>query len=350
MKRSSRGIVIEVCREGVLEGARRLNGLPEGKDRVCVLNFASATNPGGGFRNGANQQEESLARSTALFACIRGARAEQFYAANKASNEQAGGTAGLYTHGLLYSPAVPFLRDETGHLRQDIFTAAIITTPAVNAKAVALRWGRGGKRKQNRHQTRAPPPPTEQPAGPKRMPSIVKKTMQKRIERVVQTAVGFGHTHLVLGAFGCGVFGNCPEMVANLFLEQLLKKHKRITHVSFSIPDEGPNFEVFSRQVRRYQDMERKQIQAKLHSKYAKLRDEYTAIMEKVAAYRKKEKKHAANPEKASRYAARIIEAEEVARRINQKGLDIRAKLEAALAAKAKGSDDGRAIARLRFV
>ena len=46
--------------ETTLAAARRLGG-----DVACLV-FASAKNPGGGFRNDAQAQEESLARASAL--------------------------------------------------------------------------------------------------------------------------------------------------------------------------------------------------------------------------------------------------------------------------------------------
>ena len=40
-------------------------------DNLALLNFASARNPGGGFLGGSNAQEESLARCSALYACLK---------------------------------------------------------------------------------------------------------------------------------------------------------------------------------------------------------------------------------------------------------------------------------------
>jgi uncharacterized protein (TIGR02452 family) len=39
----------------------------ENQEKIMCLNFASAKNPGGGFINGAEAQEESLARTSALY-------------------------------------------------------------------------------------------------------------------------------------------------------------------------------------------------------------------------------------------------------------------------------------------
>jgi uncharacterized protein (TIGR02452 family) len=60
---------IEVVNETTLQGIAALH--EEGAERIGALNFASAKNPGGGFLNGSEAREESLARSSALYASLQ---------------------------------------------------------------------------------------------------------------------------------------------------------------------------------------------------------------------------------------------------------------------------------------
>ena len=93
--------------------------------RVVALNFASAKNPGGGFLGGAKAQEEDLARSSALYACMRDQRA--YYDANRHEPSL------LYTDHMIYSPDVPFFRDDRLRFLEDPFLLSILTAPAPNA-------------------------------------------------------------------------------------------------------------------------------------------------------------------------------------------------------------------------
>jgi Microbial-type PARG, catalytic domain len=62
---------IQVTGESTLAATRRLAASADGE--VGALNFASARHPGGGFLSGAAAQEESLARASGLYACLRAA-------------------------------------------------------------------------------------------------------------------------------------------------------------------------------------------------------------------------------------------------------------------------------------
>ncbi len=178
----------EVRNETTLAAARRLVE-QYGPDRVAALNFASAKNPGGGFLNGSQAQEESLARASALYVCLLGNMA--YYDANRKARSL------LYTDHMIVSPRVPVFRDEVDRLLEEPWEVTIITSPAPNAGAVAKNE-------------------------PESLDSI-EPTFRRRIEQVLSAAVVFDQTALVLGAWGCGVFGNDPAMVARLFGEFLLR-------------------------------------------------------------------------------------------------------------------------------
>jgi uncharacterized protein (TIGR02452 family) len=171
----------EVTPETSAEAARRLVER-EGVARVVLLNFASAKNPGGGFLGGAKAQEEDLARCSALYRCLTTQRA--YYDANRATPSM------LYTHHIIYAPDVPFFRDERLDLLERPFVASVITAPAPNA-GEALR----------REQARAD----------------VRRTLIDRAGHVLAVAAAHRHRCLVLGAWGCGVFRNDPDEVADAF-------------------------------------------------------------------------------------------------------------------------------------
>src|SRR5690242_5063046 len=117
----------EVTNETTLSAAARLLA-EDASRRVLALNFASAKNPGGGFLNGSQAQEESLARASGLYACVAPLR--DYYDANRACGSC------LYTDHLIYSPDVPVFRDDDDRLLARPYAVSFVTAPAVNAGAV----------------------------------------------------------------------------------------------------------------------------------------------------------------------------------------------------------------------
>ena len=93
--------------ETTLAAASRLSSQLGSPDILC-LNFASAHNPGGGFQNGAEAQEESLARSSGLYPTLMANPG--YYQANGHAKTK------LYTHHMIHSPDVPVFRDDEGTL------------------------------------------------------------------------------------------------------------------------------------------------------------------------------------------------------------------------------------------
>ncbi|MFI2364569.1 TIGR02452 family protein [Promicromonospora sp. NPDC019610] len=56
---------------------------------------------------------------------------------------------------------------------------------------------------------------------------------------MLDVAAAHGSRRLVLGAWGCGVFGNDPADVASAFAEALAER-PRFEHVTFAILDARP--------------------------------------------------------------------------------------------------------------
>lgn len=196
----SEGTVIEVTNETTLSAARRL--VDAGMNPVA-LNFASAKNPGGGFLNGAQAQEESLARASGLYACVKDCEMYKYHRRNKSY---------LYTDYAIYSPDVPVFRDDEDRLLAEPYELSFLTAPAANMSAL----------RQN---------------APERI-HLASPTMARRIERVLTIMHNEGHDSVVAGAWGCGVFGNDPIVVADHFADALNGPLKnRFDCVVFAIYD-----------------------------------------------------------------------------------------------------------------
>nr|WP_203645525.1 TIGR02452 family protein [Streptomyces sp. SID14478] len=171
----------EVTGESSLDAARRMTG--ERPQRVAVLNFASARNPGGGYLNGAQAQEEALCRSSALYTCL--VQVPEFYAHHRADRDV------FYSDRVIHAPGVPVFRDDRGRLLDAPYEVGFLTSPAPNAGVIA------------RHT-------------PQRVPEIP-AALAARAARVLEVAAALGYRRLVLGAWGCGVFRNDPAQVAEAF-------------------------------------------------------------------------------------------------------------------------------------
>lgn len=78
----------------------------------------------------------------------------------------------------------------------------------------------------------------------------VRSVLEERAARIVRVAAAHDHTELVLGAWGCGVFGNDPELVVSAFLRTL--GEGAFGRVVFAIRDLSPDqwsYRTFRRKV-----------------------------------------------------------------------------------------------------
>lgn len=160
-------------------------------DNLCVLNMASAGNPGGGVARGAGAQEEYLFRCSDYYrflyqyACHFDCRSYGIEPNQRHSYPMRGDHAGIFSHGVTV-----FRSNEANGY-------ALLEHPwRVNFVAVAAHCLHGH---------------------PAQIPTEMIPSTLDRIRTIFRIAYNNGQRRLVLGAFGCGAFSNPPSHMAQLF-------------------------------------------------------------------------------------------------------------------------------------
>lgn len=154
---------------------------------VLVLNFAHPHRPGGGIRSKPGTQEEHLCVKTTLLCSLETEEAWPFYQTNLDCGTMA------QTDTVLYSPNTVVIRNPDLSLREDPFPIAVMTVSAPIASRME----------------------------PEELPDL-ENILRNRIYSMIRTAVEEGYTRLVLGAWGCGNFGNDPDLVAKIFQQMIM--------------------------------------------------------------------------------------------------------------------------------
>lgn len=158
--------------------------------KVAILNMASPLSPGGGVLNGANSQEESLCRRTTLLPALR----DEFYR--------------LPELGAVYTPDVLVFKDESDDrvLEKkdrwfvDCVTAAMLRMPDCQQDESGTRVYENQKDRDL---------------------ALAKMNMVLRISQLK------GVQRLVLGAWGCGAYGNPVGEIAKAWRKALLPNESK---------------------------------------------------------------------------------------------------------------------------
>ena len=203
--------------------------------KIAVLNFASATNPGGGVTKGSKAQEESLCRCSTLYPVLsQDWLWRAYYKKNRDAHDN------LHTDDCIYSPKIVICKtDEDYPVRMkevDWVFVDVISCAAPNlrpkpnnpynsdfGKAVVI----SSEELYRLHVQRA-----------------------KHIMHVAASNGGNGADALVLGAFGCGAFMNDPEVVARAYREVLKEYGQYFKLVEFAVYCKGHetvNYDAFRR-------------------------------------------------------------------------------------------------------
>jgi len=177
--------------------------------KCCVLNFASYKTPGGGVLKGYNSQEESLCYPSNLYTELLKFKST-FY--DKHINE--GLNYGLYTSEALYSENISVFRTEGLEVMSSVREMNVITMAAPYAEVV------------KRYRPN--------------LVSSIYKSLEERCKRVLEIASANNQEYLILGAFGCGVFGNDINDLIGIWYKLFNNEFRDVfKEVVFAIPEEN---------------------------------------------------------------------------------------------------------------
>ena len=165
----------------------------------AVLNLASSWSPGGGVVQGSRAQEESIFRRTNLYRSLyqfaHGGKPDMF--ATKPEPIDLKKTPHYKVHldyhfGGIYTPGATVFRATNFELFQKPFPMSFISVAAIKE-------------------------PVLTPSG--HLTDADKDQTRDKIRTIFRIGLKHGHDSLVLGALGCGAYGNPPADVAKLFHE-----------------------------------------------------------------------------------------------------------------------------------
>lgn len=190
---------------------------------ILVLNFANPVNPGGGVRRGARAQEEDLCRKSSLLFSLESECAQKYYTYNRSLHTYMGSDA------IILTPNVEVIRDVHGELLDETMVVSVMTCAAPMLRQDVERI------REEEYQ----------------------ELFYNRICGMLKCAAYWGYKVLVLGAFGCGAFGNDAKIVSDLFYKALkefrydgMGAKDFFRRIDFAVLDKTPtqyNFKEFSR-------------------------------------------------------------------------------------------------------
>ena len=223
--------MVTVTRHKTFEAAMQIHAeYPERK--IAVLNFASATNPGGGVKTGSSAQEESLCRCSTLYPTLtQDWLWQQYYQKNRDAHDN------LHTDACIYSPGVIICKTDNAYpermKEKDWVTVDVISCAAPNLR----------QRPGNLHNP-------EYGAAKKIGLEELYHLHLQRAKHILHVAAANGAEALILGAFGCGAFVNDPYVVAKAYADALKEYKGYSQYIEFAVycrPDEKINYDAFRR-------------------------------------------------------------------------------------------------------
>lgn len=194
--------------------------------RVCVLNFASATNPGGGVVHGSSAQEECLCRCSTLYNCLNTRTMwDGFYTPHRKSGDP------LHNNDIIFTPGVQVIKDDDYNVLPQPFAVDVITCAAPN-----LRTNPSNPYNPGDGDASSIPP------------QELFHLHIARARRILDVAALNNAEVVILGAFGCGAFRNDPLIVARAYngvIKQYLHNFRTIEFAVYCRPNDDNNYRTF---------------------------------------------------------------------------------------------------------
>ena len=202
-------------------------------EKVCVLNFASATTPGGGVTKGSSAQEEALCRCSTLYPCLNIKEMWNgfYYPHRNAKNP-------IHNDDCIYTPDVVVFKSDTDRPKllrmEDWKKVDVITCAAPNLRPKPSNRMNGG----------------EGEVAVKVSNRELQKIHEKKLRRILDIALANNVEVMILGAFGCGAFQNSPLVVATAMhnvIKDYLREFKAIEFAVYCGPRDQTNYTEFKR-------------------------------------------------------------------------------------------------------
>ena len=215
---------IRVINSDTIDAALDLSSTSHSNVPVCILNLANAETPGGGFRHGAMAQEEALCYRSSLYLTLK----RKYYP--------------IPDKAAIYSPSILIVRENasTHELLDFRDPSQLPVLSVVGAAAICqpelVRSRSTGRPTYKHGEDRA--------LTAEKMRVILRSTIRRR------------HRQIILGAMGCGAFGNPNDEVAALWSRVLQEPEfsggwwKDVVFAVFDTqPAPGSNYQVFFDQL-----------------------------------------------------------------------------------------------------
>ena len=196
-KMPNKNMVIDVIGGGTVDiGSQFKTG------RTAILNFADALVPGGLVLVGATTQEENICRCSNLYAALTCKKAKNLYYLENAKTSF-DNRHGVYLDNVIYARDVLFFKDDETYEDVEPYYMDVITCPAPSVKL-----------------------PQEKEY----------EIIKRRVTEIIKSAILNKVDNLILGAWGCGAFGQNPDVVSKAFME-VVTTYSAFDNVIFAIRD-----------------------------------------------------------------------------------------------------------------